>query len=435
MEQLLDSFPQPAVYDALSLLEQVKACFAPDPDLTAEFLDLFARFSRGEIVDIPAVVARAYALLQGHPDLIQRFDTYNPFLRRPAQHEAEPVRDDPPKRPKRERRHPAAAASVDADCAGAMRFLERVKLADAGFYDRVLALLFHVRSEVKLDANQIYDRAREIFGPAHSRLLRGFTEYLPTGRDFLRRRAPKKEPPEEHRAPAPKRKAPAAGTAMIRVDVAGKKKPRVDERKTTNQRASPAVDAPKSGDKFSKFREAWEFETTYTKLVVTMRRTKKALQELKPKKKSREEAEPAKEPPEEIKPSPGHHVRPRTFEELYPSRECREVLQEMYGDMLVPMREALEDGARTELALKTIKRRLKKLEEVAVKITRERRDPARVERRMAELVIDQVVLLRGRTERAAARNPDGPCESPAGMSETKIDMDQDLRKQLLVPVM
>lgn len=310
MEQLLDSFPQPAVYDALSLLEQVKACFAPDPDVTAEFLDLFARFSRREIVDIPAVVARAYALLQGHPDLIQRFDTYNPFLRRPAQHEAEPVRDDPPKRPKRERRHPAAA-SVDADCAGAMRFLERVKLADAGLYDRVLALLFHVRAEVKLDANQIYDQARKIFGSAHGHLLRGFTEYLPTGRDFLRRRAPKKEPPEEHRAPAPKRKAPAAGTATIRVDAACKKKPRVDERKTTNQRASSAVDAPKSGDKFSKFREAWEFETTYTKLVVTIRRTKKALEELrpKPKKKSREEAEPAKEPPEEVKPSPGHHVR------------------------------------------------------------------------------------------------------------------------------
>ncbi|KAM3243891.1 hypothetical protein ACQJBY_055674 [Aegilops geniculata] len=428
MEQLLESFPQPAVYDALSLLEQVKACFAPDPDVTAEFLDLFARFSRREIVDIPAVVARAYALLQGHPDLIQRFDTYNPFLRRPAQHEAEPVRDDPPKRPKRERRHPAAA-SVDADCAGAMRFLERVKLADAGLYDRVLALLFNVRSEVKLDANRIYDEARKIFGSAHSHLLRGFTEYLPTGRDFLRRRAPKKEPPEEHRAPAPKRKAPAAGTATIRVDAACKKKPRVEERKTTNQRASTAADAPKSGDKFSKFREAWEFETKYTKLVVTMRSTKKALKELKPKpkKKSEEEAEPAKEPPEEVKPSPGDHVRPRTFEELYPSRECREVLQEMYGEMLAPMREALEDGARTELALKTIKRRLKKLEEVAVKIARERRDPARVERRMAELAIDQVVLLRGQAERAAALNRDGPCESPAGMSETKIVVDQDCR--------
>ncbi|XBI22247.1 hypothetical protein VPH35_063283 [Triticum aestivum] len=381
MAQLPGSFPRPEVNDALHLVGQVKESLASDLAVYDEFLDLLGSFYRGEIAaDSRAVLARLFAFLDGHPDLAQ---TLRAFLRRPFQHHAdEPVlrEEDPPKRPKRERRHPHP---VDADCAEAMRFLERVKRADAGLYDRVLALLFHVRAEVKLDANQIYDEARRIFGSAHGDLLRGFMEYLPTGRDFLRRRLPKKEPPEEHRAPAPapKRKAPAA--AIPAYAVGKKKKPRVDERKTTNRRASAA--------------EAWEFETAYTKLVVTLRRTKKALEELKPKpgNKSSEEAEP----PEEVKPSLCHRMRPRTFEELYPGRECREVLQEMYGDMLGPMREALEDGVRTELALKTIKRRLKKLEQLAVQMARERRDPARI-----VLTLDR----------------DGPCESPAGISETKI---------------
>uniref|UniRef100_A0A8R7PN99 Uncharacterized protein n=1 Tax=Triticum urartu TaxID=4572 RepID=A0A8R7PN99_TRIUA len=92
-----------------------------------------------------------------------------------------PVSEDPPKQPKRERRH---RHPVDADCAEAMRFLQRVKLADAGLYDRVLTLLFHVRAEVTLDANQIYSEARKIFESAHGDLLHGFTEYLPTGRDW-----------------------------------------------------------------------------------------------------------------------------------------------------------------------------------------------------------------------------------------------------------
>ena len=61
-----------------------------------------------------------------------------------------------------------------------------------------------------------------------------------------------------------------------------------------------------------------------------------------------------------------------------------------------------------------------------MKMTRERRDPARVVRPMCELVVDRVAVLRGRAEAesAAALNRDGPCESPAGMSETKIAGEQ-----------
>lgn len=154
-----------------------------------------------------------------------------------------------------------------------------------------------------------------------------------------------KEPLEERRAPAAKRKAPAGAAATNPVDDGGMKKPRTGGQKVTNRRASPLVVDTSKRDKSSKCRKAWEFETTYSKLVVTLRRTKKALEE-----------EPL-----------GHHGRPQKIEEieeLYPCRECQGVLQEMYGDMFGAMQEALEDEVRTELALKTILRRMRKLEHV-----------------------------------------------------------------------
>ncbi|XP_044955233.1 paired amphipathic helix protein Sin3b-like [Hordeum vulgare subsp. vulgare] len=345
-QQLPDRISGSDAHAGLSLLQDVKARFASDPAVHQEFFGLLVTFRKGEgeVADVRAVVDRAYALLQGHPDLAQRFDAFNPFLCRPGQHEAEPAREVPPTRPRRERRRPVVvdADFVDDACAGPLQFLERVKLAGAGLYDRVLAMLMHVHAEESINANEIYKQAREVFGPADGDLLRGFAEYLPTGRDFLGRRA-MKEPLEEHRAPAAKRKAPAAANPG-----GGKKKKHVD----TSKR-----------DEFAEFRKAWEFETAYSKLVVTMRRTKKALEE---------------EP----------HGRPRKFEELYPGRECRGVLEEMYGDMFGAMREALEDDARTELALKTILRRLRKLEQVAVKVAMERRDPARVKDQLYKRVMD-----------------------------------------------
>ncbi|KAE8818971.1 hypothetical protein D1007_03176 [Hordeum vulgare] len=412
-QQLPDRISGSDAHAGLSLLQDVKARFASDPAVHQEFFGLLVTFRKGEgeVADVRAVVDRAYALLQGHPDLAQRFDAFNPFLCRPGQHEAEPAREVPPTRPRRERRRPVVVDAdcagpsrqflkqkrerrrplvvddacagpsqqfleqkrerrrpvvvdpecagpsqqflerkrerrrpvvVDDACAGPLQFLERVKLAGAGLYDRVLAMLMHVHAEESINANEIYKQAREVFGPADGDLLRGFAEYLPTGRDFLGRRA-MKEPLEEHRAPAAKRKAPAAANPG-----GGKKKKHVD----TSKR-----------DEFAEFRKAWEFETAYSKLVVTMRRTKKALEE---------------EP----------HGRPRKFEELYPGRECRGVLEEMYGDMFGAMREALEDDARTELALKTILRRLRKLEQVAVKVAMERRDPARVKDQLYKRVMD-----------------------------------------------
>ncbi|XBI75270.1 hypothetical protein VPH35_068656 [Triticum aestivum] len=361
MARLPDKIPASQFNAALSFIQHIKAGLASSQTIHAELLHLLACLGRGETADTHAVLARADAILRGHPDLLQRFDA---FLGRPSHHQAaKPVREDPvaaappPKRPKREHRRTVA------ECAGPMRFLERVKMADAGLYDMLLVLLFNVEMEGTLNAHQIYAKALEVFGSADSPLLRGFTEFLPlptAGRDFLTRRRAKEEP--EH---GPKRKAVPAG----KPSPSAAKKPRADHDRKT-----------KSGS-VSAFRDAWEFETTYSKLAVTLRRTEKSLEELEPRKESPEEVEPEA--------APGHHGRPRTLEQLYPGRECQEVLQEMYGGMWGQMRVALEDGARTEVALRTILRRLTKLEQVAVKMAMGRRDPARVEARVKLLVLER----------------------------------------------
>ncbi|XP_051190969.1 uncharacterized protein [Lolium perenne] len=387
---------------AKSFFQHVKA--ASDPAVYVELLRLLRGLSTGETADRRGVADKACALLRGHPDLVRRFHA---FL--PDEHAPEPAREDnatavaaPPTRPKRERRPTAAAVNDDADFGRALMFLERVKKQAGPLYERLLALLFQVGSDETLDGNQIYRRAREVFGSAHAALLREFTEYLPTGGDFLRRRAKKEPPlPLEHRAPAPKRKAAAADD---KPPIAAKR-PRAEGRKTTNSRraSSPAVvDARKSS--VSRDREAWEFETTYTKLVATIRRTEELLKQYEPPEDEDEDAPPP--PP----PRGG-----RSYEDLFPDRECQEVLREMYHDMLDPIQEALEDGARTEMALRTIKRRLGMLEQVAVKIAMERRDRARVEARMCKLAVDRVLRLR--KERASVRGRVRPARREALFSQ------------------
>uniref|UniRef100_A0ACD5TAT3 Uncharacterized protein n=1 Tax=Avena sativa TaxID=4498 RepID=A0ACD5TAT3_AVESA len=376
MERLPDKFFQDKDFaSAFSFFHHVKIRFAQQPAVYEDLLLTLRRFRTGETTDRREVVTKAYALLQGHPDLVRRLDAFMP-----DEHAPEPAREYPaPRRPKRQRRPtPAATATVDQGdrISRAVRYLERVSQRQADLYDRLLELISEASFEEATDLNRIYQRARQVFGPANGDLLREFTEYLPipTGRERVLLLSRLAQEEEENCAPAPQRKAAADNPSAA-------KRSRADDRRTTNRRAnSPAVvdaAAPKSSG-VSAFREAWEFETTYTKLVATARRTKELLNAYEP-------TEDAPQPP----PSGG-----RAFEELFPSRECQEVLREMYHSMLGSIREALEDGARTELALRTIQRRLGILEHVAVKMAMERRDRARVESRMQKLAVDRVLVLR-----------------------------------------
>uniref|UniRef100_A0ACD5THC3 Uncharacterized protein n=1 Tax=Avena sativa TaxID=4498 RepID=A0ACD5THC3_AVESA len=373
----MEEFPDSDLAAAVSFFQQVKTRFASEPAIYQNFLLILRLHRTGETPDSREVAAKAYALLQGHPDLVRRLEAFVPH-----EHAPEPAREDPaPRRPKRERRPTTSAAVDHGDRIGtAVRYLERVSRRRAGLYDRLLELISEASSEETTDLNRIYQRARRVFGPANGDLLREFTEYLPipTGRErvLLLRRLAKEDEEEEHCAPAPDRKAVAADKPS-----AAKRPRAADDRRTTNRRAnSPAVvDAAQKSGGVSAFREAWEFETTYTKLVATARRTKELLSAYEP-------------PPEGAPQPPPSGVR--AFEELFPSRECQEALREMYHSTLGQIREALEDGARTELALRTIQRRLGMLEQVAVKMAMERRDRDRVEGRMQKLAVHRVLVLR-----------------------------------------
>ncbi|CAM0944044.1 unnamed protein product [Alopecurus aequalis] len=383
MAQRPDNFPDgeinfsdSQVYTALSFFGHVKRRFAEN--VYNDLLRILMGFSTGETPDSGEVVDRVHELLHGHPDLVRRFDDF----RAP-----EPARA--PTRPRRERRPTAAAVDNDADTKETLHYFDLVRLtARARVHKRLLRLLFQLETEKTLDANQIYERARAVFGSEHTDLLDKFAEYLPTPtgreRDRLLRGRVKKEPsPEEHRAPAPKRKA----VAVVADNHPGAaKRNRADDRKTTNRRAnSPAaaVDADPRSDGVSPSRERWVFETTYTKLAVTIKRTEELLKEYEPTEN-------------DVPPRGG-----RDFDELFPDRDCQEVLREMYHDMLAPIRDALKDGARTELALRRIRRRLEMLEQVGVKIFMERRDRPRVVGRMRKLAVDRVKCLRKEAKKAA----------------------------------
>ncbi|XP_051196629.1 uncharacterized protein [Lolium perenne] len=423
MAQRPVTIPESDQITALSFLKLVRVQLASSsPAVYEEFLSLLLSFGVGTGPSPDAVKDRAYALLRGHPDLVRGLAVFLPGEDAPG-----PAREDPaPTRPRRDR-CPTPAVVDDV-----RRFLRQVKSRKPEAYDSLLELIFDA-GHAK-DLNQIYRRALEIFGHPRSYFLSEFVKYLPVPTELERaslprRRANKetrpelehrahapkrKEPwPEEHRAHAPKRKEPwpeehraqaapkrkepwpeehraqaapkRKGTAatVVAADYpsSAPKRPRSEDRRTTSRRANSPADADASK---TPFRESWEFETTYTKLVATVTRTEELLEQY--------------EKPETAPPPRGR----REFEELFPDPECLEVLQEMYQDMFDRIRAALEDGARTELALKTIRRRLEMLEQLAVRRAMECRDPARVEGRMHKLAVDRVkVLLKRRAKKAA----------------------------------
>ncbi|KAM0927025.1 hypothetical protein ACQ4PT_003149 [Festuca glaucescens] len=374
MAQRPYTFPESEEKTALSFLRRVKARLASSPAVYEEFLSLLQDFGTGTGPGPNAVKDGAYALLRGHPDLVRGLAV---FL--PGEHAPGPVREDPaPTRPRRER---CPNPAVDND---ALWFVNEVSRRRPEVYDSLLELI----SDAKYakDLNQIYRRALEIFGHARSYFLSEFVKYLPVPTELERaslprRRATREPRPDEHRAQPPKCKG--AATAIAADYPSAAKRPRSEDRRTTSRRAnSPAVEDAAAASK-TPFRESWEFETTYTKLVATATRTEELLEQY--------------EKPEDAPPPRGR----REFEELFPDPECLEVLQEMYQDMFDRIRAALEDGARTERALKTIKRRLEMLEQLAVRRAMECRDPARVEGRMQKLAVDRVkVLLKRRAKKA-----------------------------------
>ncbi|XP_010236902.1 uncharacterized protein LOC104584320 [Brachypodium distachyon] len=397
LAQLLERYPISAVNASLTFLNDVKARCASTPSVRDELLALLKDFKDLEIVAAqaaarPAFLARVQALLGGQPDLFASFESL--FRNPPAAREAPPRR-----RSSRPERRRTTAVAVDPEQARALAFLERLKRADARLYREFIVLLKEVDEVPTLDAHEIYGQAVAVFcardrgGEFH----RGFAEFLPTERDLPGYRV-KREPEYSQPRRAPKRKAAAVVEASA-------KKPRADEpRNNANNRRASASPVNDGGEKTKKaltpFREACLFEARYTRLARTMARIKVLLE--------REALE---------LPTPEH---PRhDINALFPDRECREALQEMYhGAYWAPMQDALENKARTGPALLRILRRLMEKERVAVRVAMERRDPERVRGRMAKLAPERVRCIREKREQAAEHRSAGDRGDPCALGSS-----------------
>ncbi|MCJ1313047.1 Transcriptional regulatory protein sin3 [Agyrium rufum] len=68
---------QPILNDALSYLDQVKVRFVEHPDVYNRFLDIMKDF-KSQAIDTPGVIVRVSELFNGHPQLIQGFNTFLP---------------------------------------------------------------------------------------------------------------------------------------------------------------------------------------------------------------------------------------------------------------------------------------------------------------------------------------------------------------------
>ncbi|KAJ5765740.1 hypothetical protein N7520_005299 [Penicillium odoratum] len=72
--QILTPF---VIQDALSYLDQVKVRFVDQPDVYNRFLDIMKDF-KSQAIDTPGVIQRVSTLFNGHPALIQGFNTFLP---------------------------------------------------------------------------------------------------------------------------------------------------------------------------------------------------------------------------------------------------------------------------------------------------------------------------------------------------------------------
>ncbi|CAD6267566.1 unnamed protein product [Miscanthus lutarioriparius] len=213
--------------------------------------------------DADAVGSRAAELLRGHPDVLRRF-TAHVHADAPAEEGLALTR---PRRSSHSRRRserdthqtPAAAAAppeappnvaaaarnhhgVDrglrlADAARALTFVKRVH--ETLVHGRFLAVLSEAQGSEDMFADEIYDRAKRAFGPAHVGLLHAFaTVWLPGEEEWKLQQA-------RGPAPARQRSREVAASASHAGMPDANKKPRADDDGNNGRRHDPAAIAPR----------------------------------------------------------------------------------------------------------------------------------------------------------------------------------------------
>uniref|UniRef100_A0A0E0K2S1 Histone deacetylase interacting domain-containing protein n=1 Tax=Oryza punctata TaxID=4537 RepID=A0A0E0K2S1_ORYPU len=360
---------------ALAFLRKVRIRFWSKPCVFEGLETILTEYGKYTIAPTSLVVDGAAALLCDHPDLIAEF---NAFVR--PEYKIELPADC----------HPAAAkpqGKRDERQLEAQRFLERVKAEDEKLYDRVVVNLFGVDGKRWMDAHQVYAQLEEVFGPGRRDLLRCFAEFLPQGPPP--EVADDEEEPCADPGPSSKRKRAAATYAFAADAVKPIRtiKPRAADllqisddgedvkpgrlkkpRNASLQIGQPAVDdedddGEAEGDPCwlvtnqdphvaaVTFRKILEFHARYSNLVATIKRA--------------EELERTRRP------------QGGALEDLFPNRECDEILDELYGDGWRTMQAAVEGGERVDVTFAAILLRLRAEEDLAVELARNRRDRTR----------------------------------------------------------
>ncbi|KAF0928409.1 hypothetical protein E2562_003227 [Oryza meyeriana var. granulata] len=399
---------------AVSFLKNVRIRFQARLAVYEELCAVLKDYSDDPAAPAAPVVHRTMALLHGHPDLIAELNK----IIHPLNRIELPTGDDDDQqgaRPLRKRNGQVLKAEqllADAKIVGGDKL-----------HNRVLAVIDAVHDDKGLDAHQVYARFKELLAPdapGHLYLLRGIADFLPKPNDLLPPHAAEGDPDADHRPSSFKRKraAPNAAAAdavdinqngdSLRPSWAKDKlvravavvelhvnqngdslRPNRDKKKPCAADSQNALDdndgdgdavlpssakKPRSADNKIKrhplndgeesdtcwhvttedphavaatFRKMLEFHAWYSKLVTTMRRA------------------------EQLEREPHPHG---ALQDLFPSRECHEILEELYGGGWRTMQVTLDDGGRRadQMTLAAMLLLLRQKEDAAVKLAKRR---------------------------------------------------------------
>ncbi|EIE85445.1 hypothetical protein RO3G_10155 [Rhizopus delemar RA 99-880] len=161
------------VVDALGYLDQVKSCFADQPNVYNEFLDIMKDF-KSQAIDTPGVIDRVSHLFKGHPILVSGFNT---FL--PAGYHIECSKENPMKiitsNP-----YSINEARPPVEFNQAISYVNRIKTRFSQkpeVYKQFLDILHTYQKDLK-PIREVYTNIQYLFA-GHDDLLEDFKQFLP----------------------------------------------------------------------------------------------------------------------------------------------------------------------------------------------------------------------------------------------------------------
>lgn len=212
------AYSRKQIADSMAFIDEILPELAAAPDVRHEFLSLLSGLGKHG-GDADAVGSRAAELLRGHPDVLRRFTAHVHMdaiaeqglaLTRPRRSRS--------RRWSESRQNPTAAAAAPPEAppnvaAQALAFVKRVhETAGPVVHARFLAVLSEAQGSEDMLADEIYDRARRAFGPAHVGLLHAFaTAWLPGEQEW---KLQQQQQQEQARGPAARQRSRAGAAAV-----------------------------------------------------------------------------------------------------------------------------------------------------------------------------------------------------------------------------